>query len=218
LIFNRSWLDKLVRDPLISDGAKLTLIAAVLNGTDDDQIKITYKQLATLRNLSEERVSEQVLEATDRGWLFSKPGVPRVAGVLTEPKVEPKKPKRIVKIDQPNYEDAPVRKWGAKHFVSFFVDLMEERGEIMNLSRAMLGRRLMQDGVQKLRRYDRSSVNPNIRYRKYLIWAVRNKPFLGDRILRDKLAMETFTTENAPEFENSDKPQTLQQQLDGLAD
>lgn len=216
--FSRSWLNKLIQDKGSTESAKLTLIAAVLNSNSEEKVTLTYNKLATVRNVLAQEVSSHIRELKDKGWLFGKSGADRIDCVLSEPEKVPERPKRKFTFEPPKYESQPVRKWTAKMFVHFFVDLMEESGTIMNPPRALMARKLMQDGIQKLRRYDRSNVNPNIRYRKYLIWAVQNKPFLGDRILRDKMAMEAFVADNAPEFENSDQPQTLSDQLAELAD
>ncbi len=216
--FSRSWLNKLVQDRQVTEGAKLTVIAAILNSNSEEKVSITYGKLSSIRNVSAQDVSKHIRELKDLGWLFGKSGADRMECVISEPEKTPERPKRKFTFETPTYESNPVRKWTAKMFVHFFIDLMEEQGTIMNLPRALMARKLMQDGVQKLRRYDRSNVNPNIRYRKYLIWAVQNKPFLGDRILRDKMAMEAFVADNAPEFENSDQPQTLEDQLAALAD
>lgn len=210
--FNRKWIHNLVVDPRLPDSAKLTLLAAIVNCESEHELKITYNRLAQLRGVDAGHISMDLIAANDQGWILAKPGSARLVGTISEPQTIPPRPKRKVTIVKPAYDELNVRDWGAKHFVEYFVALFEETGKPMALPISMLSRRLMKDGVDQLRTFDRSKVHPKIRYRSYLEWAIKHHAWRGDKLLRDKGLMQQFVAATATE--TTERPRTVQDQLD----
>lgn len=193
----KRWLSSLIGADDLSDSAKLTLLSAILNSEEDESVRISKRKLAQARGIEPDVVEEHMSSAEDSGWWAStERGTSRVIGMPKFHGERPAKKKRVLKFStKKGFADVPVREWKAIHFAEFLCTLLEDADQ-PHPPKFKMAIGILKNGVQKLRGLDSSRSNPNVRYRQYLVWVVRNYAYRNRWVISDSKLMEEFVVRN----------------------